>query len=80
MFVLADGESGICYDFIFYTDKGNNSEYEFCVKIVLGLCATVPRLINHKLYCDNYSTTIQLQVELHKLGIYATGTALRHQG
>jgi hypothetical protein len=27
MFVLAVGESDICYDFIFYTGKGERSEY-----------------------------------------------------
>ncbi|CAF1429375.1 unnamed protein product [Adineta ricciae] len=53
MFVLAGGESGICYDFVFYT---------------------VPRGINHKLYCDNFYTTIALQVELFKLGIFTVGT------
>ncbi|CAF1588696.1 unnamed protein product [Didymodactylos carnosus] len=74
MFVLAGGESGICYDFIFYTGKGDKTEYGFCTNIVLALCETVPRSINHKLYCDNFYTTIQLQVELHKLGIYAVGT------
>jgi hypothetical protein len=74
MFVLAGGESGICYDFIFYTGKGEKSEYGFCTNIVLALCETVPHGINHKLYCDNYYTTIGLQVELYKLGIYTVGT------
>lgn len=74
MFVLAGGESGICYDFIFYTGKSDKSEHGFCTNIVLALCETVPRSINHKLFSDNFYTTIQLQVELHKLGIYAVGT------
>ncbi|CAF3223249.1 unnamed protein product [Rotaria sp. Silwood2] len=74
MFVLAGGESGICYDFIFYTGKGEKSEYGFCTKIVLALCETVPHDINHKLYCDNFYTTIALQVELFKLGIFTVGT------
>jgi hypothetical protein len=74
MFVLAGGESGICYDFIFYTGKGEKSEYGFCTKIVLALCETVPHGINHKLYCDNFYTTIALQVELYKLGIFTVGT------
>jgi len=29
---------------------------------------------NHKLYCDNFYTTIALQVELYKLGIFTVGT------
>ena len=74
MFVLAGGETGICYDFIFYTGKGEKSEYGFCTKIVLALCETVPHDINHKLYCDNFYTTIALQVELFKLGIFTVGT------
>ncbi|CAF4906048.1 unnamed protein product, partial [Rotaria sp. Silwood1] len=74
MFVLAGGESGICYDFIFYTGKGEKSEYGFCTKIVLALCETVPHDINHKLYCDNFYTTIAFQVELFKLGIFTVGT------
>ncbi|CAF3672899.1 unnamed protein product [Rotaria socialis] len=42
--------------------------------IVLDLCETVPRFINHKLYFDNYFATIRLQVELKKLGIFSVGT------
>ena len=74
MFVLAERDSGICYDFIFYTGKGEKSEYGFCTRIVLVLCETVPRGMNYKLYCDNFYTTIALQVELYKLGIFAVGT------
>lgn len=74
MFLLAGGESGICYDFVLYTGKGDKAEYGFCTDIVLTLCETVPRNLNHQLYCDNYFTTIRLQVELKKMGIFATGT------
>ncbi|CAF4676307.1 unnamed protein product, partial [Rotaria magnacalcarata] len=74
MFLLAGGESGICYDFVFYTGKGNKQEHGFCTDIVLDPCETVPRFINHKLYFDNYFTTIRLQVELKKLGIFSVGT------
>ena len=74
MFVLAGGDSGICYEFIFYTGKESKSKYGFCTQVVLDLCETIPRSINHKLFCDNFYTTIKLQVELYKLGIYAVGT------
>ena len=74
MFLLAGANSGICYDYIFFTSKSDKTEYGFCTSIILKLCETVPRSINHKLYCDNYYTTIRLQVELYKLGIYAVGT------
>ncbi|CAF4020199.1 unnamed protein product [Rotaria sp. Silwood2] len=74
MFLLAGGKSGICYDFIFYTGKGNQQQHGFCTDIVLDVCETVPRFANHKVYFDNYFTTIRLQVELKKLGIFAIGT------
>ncbi|CAF3853099.1 unnamed protein product [Rotaria sp. Silwood1] len=74
MFILAGSDSGICYDFKFYTGKEGKPEHGLCTQVVLDLCETVPRSINHKLFCDNFYTTIRLQVELHKLGIYAVGT------
>ena len=74
MFLLAGGSSGICYDFVFYTGKSNKSKYGFCTDIVLDLCETVPPMMNYKLYYDNYFTTIRLQVELMKLGIFSVGT------
>ncbi|CAF3396410.1 unnamed protein product [Rotaria sp. Silwood2] len=74
MFLLAGGESGICYDFIFYTGKSDKPEYGFCTNIVLDLRETVPQAINHKVYCDNYFTTIRLHVELKKVGTYVVGT------
>ncbi|CAF5106279.1 unnamed protein product [Rotaria sp. Silwood1] len=70
----AGGKSGICYDFIFYTGKGNQQQHGFCTDIVLNVCETVPRFANHKVYFDNYFTTIRLQVELKKLGIFSVGT------
>ncbi|CAF3598220.1 unnamed protein product [Rotaria sp. Silwood1] len=50
MFLLAGGESGICYDFLFYVDKSDfdTQEQGFCTKVVLELCETVPRSIMHK--------------------------------
>ena len=79
MFLLAGGTSGICYDFIFYTGKADTSQYGFCTDVVLELCQTVPFMINHKVYFDNYFTTIRLQVELMKLGIFAVGTVRRNR-
>ncbi|CAF1479637.1 unnamed protein product, partial [Rotaria sordida] len=61
MFLLVGGKSGICYDFIFYTGKNDKKKHGFCTDIVLDLCETVPRFINHKVYFDNYFTTIRLQ-------------------
>ncbi|CAF0781681.1 unnamed protein product [Rotaria sordida] len=74
MFLLADSISGICYDFIFYTGKTNERQYGFCTDIVLKLCEGIPKMMNYKLYFDNYFTTIQLEVQLKKLGIFSIGT------
>ena len=74
MFVLAGGQSGICYGFILYTGKSKASEFGFCTDNVLKLCETVPRMINHKIFFDNYYTTIRLLVELKKIGLLSTGT------
>ena len=74
MFLLADSISGICYDLIFYTGKTNGRQYGFCTDIVLRLCETIPKMMNYKLYFDNYFTTIQLEVQLKKLGIFSIGT------
>ena len=64
MFVLAGGERGICYDFIFYTGENDKQKYGFCTDIVLHLCETLPHFANHKVNFDNYFTTIRLQIEL----------------
>ena len=74
MFLLAGGESGIWYDFAFYTGKVNTTERGFCTSITLELCETVLPIMNYKLYCDNYFTTIRLQIELKELGIFFIGT------
>ena len=74
MFLLAGGESGICYDFVLYTGKADKPKHGFCTDITLELCQTVPPMMNYKVYCDNYFTTVRLQVELKKLGIFSIGT------
>lgn len=71
MFLLAGGVSGIFYDFISYTGKADESEYEFCTNIIIKLSVTVPRMMNYKLHFDNYSATIRLQVELKNLEIFS---------
>ena len=59
----------MCYDFIFCTGKDDKRKYDFCTHIVLDLCETVPHFGNHKLYFDNYFTTIRLEIDLKKLDI-----------
>lgn len=43
-------------------------------KVVVRLARGIPRHINHKLFYDNYYTSIPLLVCLHSLGILAVGT------
>ena len=45
----------------------------FCKDIVLDLCETVSCYANYNVYFDNYLTTIRLQIELKKLGIFTAG-------
>ncbi|CAF2058572.1 unnamed protein product [Rotaria magnacalcarata] len=61
MCILADSISGICYDFIFYTGKANEPQYGFCTDIVLKLCETIPKMMNYKLYFDNYLLLFHLK-------------------
>lgn len=74
MFLLLGSESDICYDFGFYTGKANTTEHGSNTDITLELCEIVPPMMNYKLYCDNYFTTIPLQVELKNLGVFSIGT------
>ncbi|CAF4209616.1 unnamed protein product [Rotaria magnacalcarata] len=62
MCILADSISGICYDFIFYTGKANEPQYGFCTDIVLKLCETIPKMMNYKLYFDNYLLLFHLKL------------------
>ena len=43
------------------------------VHTLFSILEAVPRSINHKLFYDNFYTTIRLQVELYQIGIYAVG-------
>ena len=54
--------------------KANTTKHRFCTDITLEPCETVLPMMNYTLYCDNYFTTIRLQVELKKLGIFSVGT------
>ena len=79
MFHLAGGGSGICYDFVFRNSEANKTEHGFYSGIILELREAVSPMMNYKVYCDNYFTTIQLQVKLKRLGIFSIGTVRRHR-
>ena len=83
------GSSGIMYDFFIYT--GKNEEFdtipEFCnlqksAQIVASLCKHLPSHAKHKLFFDNWFTTLDLLIFLKRRGILACGTirANRLQG
>lgn len=68
---------GIVYDFEIYQGKGtilNQSKLGFCSDIVIHLSKTIPEHSNHKLYFDNYFTTLNLILYLRQKGIWSTGT------
>ncbi|XKL68979.1 hypothetical protein PGB90_006748 [Kerria lacca] len=60
-FFMLSGASGIGYDFSFYCGKEAalldcQEDMGVTSNIVARLCKTVPRHVNHKLFCDNYYT------------------------
>ena len=75
------GASGIMYDFYIYTGKQDQSENDTpyshlqkSAQVVARLCETLPTHANHKLYFDNWFTTLALLVYLKKNGISSCGT------
>jgi hypothetical protein len=78
VFVLS-GVSGFCYDFEIYTGeqvKIGPSEIDCGASsnVVIRLCRTVPSMVGHKLYFDNYFSSIDLLVQLERRCIQSTGT------
>ncbi|XP_046987167.1 piggyBac transposable element-derived protein 2-like [Schistocerca americana] len=84
---VEDGISGYAYDFEIFTGDENKPEKRVTGEEDLGASANVvvrlsrilPRNMNHKLYCDNYYTSLPLLVWLHKQGIYSLGTVRRNR-
>lgn len=75
------GQSGFNYDFELYGGKESNPQLQdgepdlgACANIVVRLARTITRNVNHKLYFDNYFSTINLLTYLHKEGIPSIGT------
>ncbi len=75
------GSSGLMYDFFIYEGKGTStaedSDYEHLAKsaqVVAKLCLTLPQHQNHKLFFDNWFTTLELMFYLKEKGILAVGT------
>ena len=75
------GASGMMYDFYIYTGKGEQvetaPEFEHLQKsaqVVARLCQHLPVNASHKLFFDNWFTTLDLLIYLKKRGILSCGT------
>lgn len=75
------GQSGFNYDFELYGGKESypqrlpgEPDLGACANTVVRLARTIPRNLNHKLYFDNYFSTLQLLSYLQKEGIPSIGT------
>lgn len=73
------------YNFEIYTGQENNYRIEgeenlgASANIVVRLCRPVPKNIGHKVFCDNYFTTIPLALFLEQQGILCIGTIRRNR-
>jgi hypothetical protein len=71
--------SGIIYNLELYSGKADHDPFLPYVgisgNVVLRLSIVVPRDHFHKIYFDNWFTSVQLEIELEKMGIQCLGTA-----
>ncbi|XP_067614935.1 piggyBac transposable element-derived protein 3-like [Eurosta solidaginis] len=78
-FVLCDSD-GYAYRFELYSGAGDNiipngyPDLGATSNVVVRLTETVPAMINHIVYFDNFYTSLPLLVLLKSKGIYALGT------
>ena len=81
------GVSGYAYAFEVYTGQENNpnerprNEPDFGASsnVVVRLARNVPNFKHHKIYFDNYFTSLPLLVYLHNRGIFSLGTVRRNR-
>lgn len=87
LFVLC-GVKGYAYNFEIYTGNENNSverqqmlepDLGATGNVVVRLSRVIPRNEHHKLYFDNYYTSIPVMVYLEKLSIHTVGTFRRNR-
>lgn len=78
-FVLS-GVSGFSYDFEIFAGAQSNvvipgaPDLGVSGNVVVRLTETVPRHVNHKIFFDNWFTSVPLEVFLQKVGILSLGT------
>ena len=69
------GKSGLMYDFFIYQGaKSTGQEKCTSESVVLKLCSTLPKHVNHLICFDNWFTTLNLMLELKSLGYPSIGT------
>jgi len=73
------GASGFMYDFYLYAGKENDDNPEFqglqkCAQVVAKLCKDLPRNVGHKVFFDNWFSTLELMLYLKNEGLLAVGT------
>jgi len=87
LFVLC-GVSGYCYKFEIYTGNENkederiiHNEPDFGAtgNIVVRMTRMVPENVHHKLFFDNYYTSLPVMIYLEKKGIHTVGTFRRNR-
>ena len=83
IFVLSDYK-GIVYNFQIYDGPllamPGNKDIGASANIVMQLASVIPKNQGHKLYFDdNWFTSVNLQVEIEKIGIHSLGTVCRNR-
>lgn len=79
------GKSGIAHDFYLYVGKedqpssSGHPNMGMSSNVVVRLSRSIPRHINHKKFFDNFATSEQLMIYLHKEGIQAIGTVRQNR-
>ena len=73
------GVSGFMYDFYLYGGKQSNevrpnSHLQKCAQVVAKLSIELPRHAGHKVFFDNWFTTLDIMIYLKKEGLLAVGT------
>ncbi|XP_065055887.1 piggyBac transposable element-derived protein 2-like isoform X2 [Rhopilema esculentum] len=81
------GGSGIMYDFFIYAGKDSNEDPQYnhlskSAQVVAKLCKSLPCHMNHKVFFDNWFSTMELMRYMKNQGLLAVGTirANRLQG
>jgi hypothetical protein len=73
---------GILHDFEVYQGKGGNSGAKglgIGGDVVVKLCGTLPKDVAHKIYADNFFTSVELIKKLSEDGFLYTGTVRKNR-